>query len=318
MRHFILYVLLFSSIAVFGMHKDEVFINRYGNVKTLVKTGFMNYGSTIRMELLGKMAEKLCQKLAYTDTIVIEFKHDYTHTLSPFLMVEHGNPSSLYLLCHDIEEFSALQNKSHSQINGKSALCIRTIDTDISIESLLKIIEYGISNSFINNSNQQKCKSTYYLDNNQIFTLDYLGMKQDMLKEIIASKTSSTIQMILNEPIVFYNKNTLLGTFKNDTYHFENLHVKYDTKTLEYLVPTQRGLFIFSNKNDFIYLNEIINTTQQQEAQIPGNYAFLTYSMDPLNPKTLLGDNNILLYRYNIRKRIVFSESENKIIKVRE
>ena len=88
----ITYILLFLITTLsYGFHKEHVEFNIYGNVKVLGRSGFHNYNEFNKFKIIGILSEKLCQKLNYKDTIVLEFEHNYSNYKRNLIIVENGN-----------------------------------------------------------------------------------------------------------------------------------------------------------------------------------------------------------------------------------
>lgn len=313
----IIIFILLSTIS-FAKHKDQYFSNKYGNVKTFVKTGFYNYASTTRVEILGKLAQNLCLKLSYKDTILIEFRHDCTNFYDKMTIVEHGNPEVESLICHNIEKIGEEQKKSYSQIIGNSAICIRQIDTDFDIIKTLKIIEYCILNKFENSKINLHCKSSRHFDNGEMTDIQYLGMPNKMINKIIDSKESKILMEMLNESITFYSNFDVKGFYQDGLYFFETEKLKFTAKTLSYIVNLRKGVLVFADNDSFIYLNRNLTQIKTHHSSIGGDYAYITNTLDPYNSYKLIEDNNIMLYKFNIRERIIFSEAKNEVVEIRK
>jgi hypothetical protein len=318
MKKISIIILFFFSIKSLAIHKDLYFSEKYGNVKTSIKTSFHNYGSTSRVEIIGKLAQKLCQKLTYRDTILVEFRHDTTNFYDKMIMVENGNSETNFLICNNIENIQSQQEKSHAQNIGNKAICIRLIDTDIDIIKTLKIIEYCILNKFINEKINLNCKSTFHFDNGETIDIQYLGMPNEMINKITNSDNSIILEHILEEGVTFGNDTNIKITYKNKNYHFETKNLEYETKTLSYLIFFKNSLIIFPNNDSFVYLNQKHTEIKTHYSSIPGSYSYLTNTLDIYGSYKLIENNNIMLFKYNSRKRIIFSMDNNEIVEIRE
>lgn len=297
------------------MHKDLYYANKYGNIKTFIRTGFDHYGSTVKLEILAKYAEKLSQRLSFNDTIVIEFSHDYTNHFSNITVVEHGNPDTGFLLGTNLEEIESKQKKSHSEINGKSVICIRQFSNDLDIIETLKIIEYCILNNFENEQNEMICKSKWYHENKELINVKYTGIHNKKIEEIISFKTSGLLSDILNERVYFVDKTNLKGFYESGNYNFNTNNVSYKIKNLVYLNEGENGLFIFDSTKSFVYINNEIKKIKHFKIKSTGNYPYYTSGYNRLNRSEKLKDDQVYLYRAFSNDWIIFSIEKNKIIK---
>ncbi|MGH2667190.1 hypothetical protein [Flavobacterium sp.] len=305
------------TLSSYSAHKDKFIAATFGNVKTLTKTGFYGYGLTEKVKITGLLAQKLCLKLSYKDTIVIEFCHDYTSFYDKMIMVENGNSASNFLIGYGVEDIESEQKKSHSEIKGKTAVCIRIIDAEIAIKKIIKLIEYCILNRFENNTINLHCKSSLYFETKEMVDITYLGMPDELINKALNSNDSPIINDVLNEKVSFFNLDGIDGYYQNGNYRFTTGKITYEIKDLLYLVLLDYGVCVFETNDSFVYLSENIEQIKKHKAKIKGNSTYITSRFSLLEKnRTLLENENVMLYKYTSRNGIIFSEKKNEIIRV--
>ena len=318
MRKIIIPIVFFLySLCSYSTHKDQFFADQFGNVKTLTRTGFYGYGITEKVRIAGQLVEKLCLKLSYRDTIVIEFSHDYANFYNKIIIVENGNPESTYLINNDIELIEYEQIKSHQKIKAKRAICIRILDSEFDIAKVLKIAEHCILNKFDNKTIKLHCKSSHYFATNEMIHINYLGMPNELITKIIETDNSEILKEVNNESVIFFTHDGVNGTYQNGTYHFTNSKINYQTNDLMYLTILNYGICVFETNKSFVYLTKNSEEIKKFEADIAGNYSYITSHLTLLEGNiNRLQNNNIMLYKFNQNKGIIFSEEKNEIVRI--
>ena len=133
-KSIIIVLLFFSSINAFA-HKDKLVSETYGNVKTVIMTGF-NYLDIDKIKIIGQLTKELSNRLKYRDTILIEYIHDYTNKYSDDLYLLEYNNSNYKLL-----EDSSIKSNYTIKSNGKG-LSVRMYADNINIVDVLKLVEF--------------------------------------------------------------------------------------------------------------------------------------------------------------------------------
>lgn len=318
-KHLIYIILFLNTLCAYSLHKDEWFVDKYGNVKTLTHTGFYGYGVTEKVRIAGKLAENLSKRLSYKDTIVIDFRHDYTEKYDKILIVENGNSSTDHLINSNIESIEKYQLESHSKIVGKTAICIRLLDTEFDIIKVLKILEYCILNKFQNEKIEISSKEPYFYPDEKIVKVRCLGLNNNLINQILTSKDSDLLLSILNEKTELVSYNGMSVYYKNRIFYFDNGKTTYKARDLLYLVgDIIDGFFIFPTNNSFVYFNKDNVKTVTHHAGLIGYYPYTTTCLNKFESNVkLLEDKNVFIYKFfNENNRILFSKERNEIIKV--
>lgn len=305
------------SINIYGFHKDKYYQKNFGNIKTFVKTAWENYGSTIDVELIGKLAQELSERLSYKDTIILEFRHDYTTQFPPLTIVENGNPNKIYLINEDLQYIKKWQKESYKFKNGKSAICIRQLNSEFDIWNTLKLIEYCITNEF--DSNLRKSKYDYPYDDfdSKIDEISYFGMETELIRTITQSENSALLAELKEEKIEFYSDKNINGYYQNGLYCFDSSKLKFKTETLSYLTNLDKGVCIFNSIDTFVYLSDTVQNQKVHKLDSEGIYPFYSYGFNIIEHKQL--DSGIFIRRAGRgMKGFVFSEENNEIIEVIE
>ncbi|WP_157514726.1 hypothetical protein [Mangrovimonas sp. TPBH4] len=303
---------LLFSMNSYGFHKDQVYQKNFGNVKTYLRTPWNNYGSTVDVEIIGKLAQELAERLSYKDTIVLEFCHAPSFHLSPLTIVENGNPNQVYLINMDLHSIKQTQQKSYKTKNGKSAICIRQLNGEFDIWNTLKLLEYCIEHKFKSNLTQSK----YDYPMNDLETkfdkIEFYGMSPLLIKTIFQKEKSNLLKELSKQNIEFLNVFKIKGYYYNEMYCFLSDKLKYNTKTLSYLIELKNGVCIFHTTNSFTYLS---NSIQAQKSHMLDSEGYIPFYFFDYNlPDYKKGKSEILLTRPRSSKVFVFSEDKNEVI----
>ena len=129
----IILTLLLIPITV-SAHKDFWVSKKYGNVTSRIETGY-GYEEIKKIQIIGKLAEKLALKLDYTEPILLDFDHKYT-----------GNSNSTYYLGVDDQEITYNHGTNEQKILIKKKIVIYQTGSSFNIINTLKMLEYSIKN----------------------------------------------------------------------------------------------------------------------------------------------------------------------------
>ena len=305
-------VLMMISLGSYGFHKDKMFRYTYGNVKVLVKTGWHNYGSTIDAQIIGKLTEKLAANLKYRDTIMLEFRHNYLGYYPDLIVVENGNSSQEYLLNLGVTAIKRNQEKSYKRIENRSSLCVRQMGKTYHILNTLKLIEYGLKHRIV--ASEHTFQYDLPFDNiDELETYSYLGMSPKMIQKISSKAPSELITTLVNTKTKFLDKFGVLGYYQNGGYYFETEQYQFKTPNLRFLVPLKRGVCVFTNKKDFIYLAEKIKKLSAHQFDSRSTYPIhADFHYDYLSHKKL--NEGVFMMQPQGKYGIIFSEDTNEII----
>lgn len=291
-------------------HKDRVYRNTYGNVKTMIRTGF-TFSEIQKVQIIGRLTEELLGKLQYKDTVLLEFRHDYTNRYSDFKLVELGNTQIDYLLNHG--NFSIkTQRWSHRKTTVKG-ICVRQIGKEFDILSTLKLVEYSVLNK-----KKFKNEKIFFLDegfneNGEIYKNRYkfLGLNLSKVSEVLFTKQSSLLKSILDTEVQFIDKLNIKGLWRNFTYTFTNGKLEFNSNQLFCVLELKKGLIIFETCSKFKYLSENITKIEAKiiESSCCNKPYFLSFNKDKL-VKTLR-----IIQPFCSGNGFLFSESKNKILK---
>lgn len=316
MRKIVIQLLIFFySIHSYSVHKPQVFVNKYGNVKTLTQTGFYGYGSTEKVRIAGKLAQILSERLSFKDTIVIEFRNDDTHVYPKTIIVENGNSSADYLISGGLEYIKEKQEKSYLLEYGQNAICIRRVDIDFNIEETLKLIEYCIFNKLRIELNLLKYNDPNWLPEVKPIDIEYYGLKKEFINKILKEPNSTLLNETLMNEVQFFNFESVNGFYANGIFTFKASELNYETKGLLFLLILNKGVCIFPSNDYFVYLSDKTTEIKMNKIFIEGYYPYLKNTLNIFQDMKRLEDGNLMLYKFNSGKGFVFSEEKNEIIK---
>lgn len=314
-KPFLLILVFVFSVYSYGFHTDKVFYKNFGNVKALVQTAWDNYGATIDVEIAAKLANELSKKLGYKDTIVLEFRHDYTMSYPKIKIVENGNSENVYLMNRDLRELYKNQQKYNQKAKSNS-ICIRQMDKQFDIWGTLKLIEYCIKNKVKEELVSIKFKDPFP---NKFFYLEtsFYSLSPELINEIEKSEKSETLRQLTKKEIDFINLKGIKGTYTNEQYNFKSINKSYKTNTLMYLLELEKGVCVFDTTNSFVYLNDS-HKVKKHLLNSKGHYPFYADKVDRMRAFKKI-ENGILLYRLrDINVSYIFSEEKNEILDVIE
>nr|WP_321236324.1 hypothetical protein [uncultured Psychroserpens sp.] len=308
---FIIFTIAFS-FNLFGFHKNHVVQKNYGNVKTFVLTPFKNYGSTINVEIIGQLAQELSSRLKYKDTIILEFKHDYSNSYPNITIVEKSNPSSLFLLNGNLGTLKKRQRKYYRPRKEKTAICIRQMAQDFNIWDTLKLLEFSINNTFKNELNTVHSTKFFEYTRDGSFEIEFFGMGPELINSVKTTSTSSQLKALLQEKIEFFNSLNIKGVFYNNQYCFNSNTLDYKTDFIKYLTPLEKGICIFNSDTSFIYLNDKIENITPHKIDAKDHYSFYADKFNYFKKEKV--KKGIMLYKAASSYWVIFSEEKNEII----
>ncbi len=306
------------TICSFGIHKDQYIYNKFGNVKTLVKTSYLNYGETKNVEIFGKLAQILSERLKHKDTITIEFQHDTSNDYPQLLIVENGDVRLDRLIIGSGEEIKERQEDIYAGRNFRAGICIRVSDSRFDINKLLKILEYCIINKINNTLNKLYFKPTHFDNEPMPETKEilYYGLTNSQIQNILNVSNSEIFNEVSILKVVFTNmESSVKGVYENGLYTFYYKKIVFEINKLVYLIEKNEYAFIFDSKDSFVCLGQGIDKIKHINIKSNGSGPFYTGKFNHLDTSSPITDGNILLYRNFSREWSIFSFEKNKIIR---
>ena len=295
------------------MHKDILVQENYGNVKTIIKTGFYNYGQTKNIEIFGKLTQELSAKLNYNDTISIEFLHDYTLHSYPKLLIVENDATKTYRM-FDIQNIKEKQEHNSSKNNIKYGISIMVSDAEFDIKKHLKIVEFCILNRIDKSLNKILFKPLY--EDEPELEILYYGLTNDQIKKILNKPDSDILFKIFNTPVNFTEiESQVKGVFENGYYIFKANNLSYKIEKLVYLIEGKKSCFIFDSRDSFVYLDNKVKKIKHFKIKSTGNYSFYVSGFNQRYPSKKLEDDQVYMYRPFSEDWIIFSLDKNEIIK---
>lgn len=305
-----------------AFHKNKIYQEKYGNVVTFVRIPFENYAVTEKIKIIGQLAEQLSNKLAYKDTILIEFHHLGSTPLRPknLWIVEKNYCKDLVLFNHiDYSNYapqdSVVTNQRKSHIPNYKGISIRHIGLDVSIEKILRYIEFSILHEEQNSINSYYY-TVHWFDPEKIYEGHYIGLSKQQLLTIEKSPLSKVLKKLLQKKTDIINDKGVDFYFKNNNFYFKNSHTKMKSDEFTFIVPGKKGYLFFTTANSFIYLNKRtpkikLHTLSNVDPEW-NYYAFITY---PFNFATHNKTKNLFVYKLRIQgSSFLFSEETNDLL----
>lgn len=310
----ITYILLFLITTLsYGFHKEHVEFNIYGNVKVLGRSGFHNYNEFNKFKIIGILSEKLCQKLNYNDTIVLEFEHNYSNYKRNLMIVENGNSEYISKL-YRIEKIDSLYTTLNN--NKNTGLCIRQIAQKFDIVEVLKLLEYVI----INHKNLIFEKHKVKLRNFEMKTtkiIEYFSINKKLIKSIIKnSKTSELVKEIISSDVLFFDFENIKGKWNNEEFIITNEFSSIKYKDIFCITELNDGILIFENNKNFIYFTNTDKQFQKFHIKTKLNYSYYYSHFIFQENNKRVNDGELFIYQpFNNENGFIFSEKEKTIIK---
>lgn len=305
----LLIFLIFSNY--YTGHSTKTKIKNYGNVKTLYISEF-NFGEKtvsaeeLKMEILGRLSKQIADKLGFKDTVMLERK-TYLYPDKTSLFILEKNDTNYKLLKLD---------EGYKKMQGGSGVAIRIQSQKVSVEDVLKMVEYAIKNR--KKLHGKLIKTDYWLSETD--KIQILANSQEFISEITKVK-SNLVDEIINEQIPLSDNPTMKIFWKNNEFVFgmnlDKLKSGNDYADLmksqfrfcdfEYYINSQDSYFflIFHNAKTFSYFdgNED-NTTQKITIEKKSWYPF-RLGKEKIGTKIILYDTPEYFYVYNINKKLL-------------
>lgn len=189
----------------------------------------------------------------------------------------------------------------------------------MNILNTLKLIEYCVLNCENLNLEVIKFYKKQYLSNNEndfrykSIKIKLIGLPHSLINKILVDKPSNLINKLINNKVVFFNQNNVKGFWKNNNFNFSNGKTQFNCDSFFCLVKLKKGLMIFKNSSNFIYMGDHIKALiphkiDKNSCSVP--YYYSTYHYN----KKL--NNTIKIQSVFGCKNFIFSEEQNKIIEM--
>lgn len=214
MKSIFSFVLLVFFSNLFAFHKDKVKIKTFGNVKTLYISEF-NFGEKIvsseefKMEVLGELSRQLAERMGFKDTVMLERKTYLYPNKKPVFIIEKNEVNYKFLKL--AENFSDLK--------GGTGVAVRILSEKVSVEDVLKMVEFAIRNK--NKLNKYLMKTDYYFDEDHKIQIP---MNSEQFISGIVSKNSVLVNSLLqSEFLLFKNEEQIISWSQNEFIFKRNL-----------------------------------------------------------------------------------------------
>ena len=285
-------------------HKDKVIGKTYGNVKIYMKTGF-DYSDIDKIQIVGKLSEKLSERLHYKDTIFIEYIQDYTNIYGDDLYMLEFNNSNYKIIGGIKSEYTIKSNNS--------GLSVRIYADRINIVEILKLVEFTITNKEKTNSYLTKKEIGFNRYKEQ--PLNSIATDDKIIDKIYSSE-SELIKELINERILV-NEQDNYGIeiyWMNDKFIFEYNHIHSDKQEFVFELKDYfyhkylnvNDILIFVNKNSFYYLDGTNDEKKELVKMDNTSYA----------PLIIMNfGNKVLFHPFRNRNQLsIFLKDKNKVI----
>lgn len=298
---------MFSEILT--AHKPKVKVANFGNVKTFYISEF-NFGSKtvsseeLKMEIFGKISQRIAEKYGYNDTILIERMTMPYYNTKDFFIIENENSA---------HKLPWLNNGFVAKSN-KRGLAIRIISSKMEVKTVLKCVEYAILN-------QKKLNKHLITVNFQYNLNDKIPLEvssDDFINEII-TKPSELVEEMMNTEI-FLVKDQQTIQWKNDEFVFgvnteglkdDNLYkALYSSHRIHdflyYIESYYSDYFlIFKDTKTFTFFNGLLENTVENlkvETQSWGPFQLIK---EKIGSRIIFYDTLDYFYLYNINKKLL-------------
>jgi len=285
-------------------HKDKVIGKTYGNVKIYMKTGF-DYSDIDKIQIVGKLSEKLSERLHYKDTIFIEYIQDYTNIYDDDLYMLEFNNSNYKIIGGIKSEYTIKSNNS--------GLSVRIYADRINIVEILKLVEFTITNKEKTNSYLTKKEIGFNRYEEQ--PLNSIATDNKIIDKIYSSE-SELIKELINERILV-NEQDNYGIeiyWMNDKFIFEYNHIHSDKQEFVFELKDYfyhkylnvNDILIFVDKNSFYYLDGTNDEKKELVKMDNTSYA----------PLIIMNfGNKVLFHPFRNRNQLsIFLKDKNKVI----
>lgn len=304
-------LLLFITFNCYA-HKDKVLGEIYGNVKVYLRTGFEN-SEFDKIKIIGKLSEKISQRLRYKDTIFIEYVQDYTDQYSDDLYIlEYGN--SNYKI------FSGIKSEYKIESNNKG-LSVRIYADRINIVDILRLVEFTISNKKNTNKYLDEKSIGYNVHEDKVLLEPLITIStDDKLIEKILSSESQIINDVISKKVLISGQE-LYGMelyWKDDKFIFAYNHIQSKKREIVFEIKdffhhniiNSNDAIIFTSKFEFYYLDGTkVNERRKLDLDIPiyvpiivksyGNKLLLANSWNPSSINIYLIDKNKVISTFD-------------------
>lgn len=307
---FVFFILITNTL--FALHKDFISYKTYGNVKVFINSSYEEYFEVKKVEIIGKLAEKLSNSLNYKDTIVLEFKHNFSHRLPNYRIVDKGNTDNFYILKH-LENVKKRQLDSTYQHN--KGICIREVGKEFNIKETIKILEFLILNQtdLIFSLNKKKGLS---IGDDLMLDYDYFGLNEKSIKKILSRKDSEKLLEVLKNKVEILDYLDIIVSWENNVLSIKNQNISLSLNSIFCLTKLNNGLIIFTTSKDFFYVNNQIDKVIHHKFKTNFNQPYL-FAKKPFQTKIELKENEgILFHPFFNYGAFIFSEKENKIVEI--
>jgi hypothetical protein len=304
--------LILTTSSLLAFHKDFIRYKTHGNVKVFVHSSYEEFFEINKVEIIGKLAEKLSNSLNYKDTIILEFKHNFSNRLPNYRIVDTGNTDNFYILKY-LENVKKRQLDSNYQNN--KGICIREVGKEFNIKETIKILEYLILN-------QSKLKFTFNkqdgfsIGDDLILNYDYYGLNKRNIRNILQRKDSEILLETLKTKIEISDYLDVKVNWENNIFNITNSQYSLSINTVFCITKLDKGLIIFTTNKDFFYVNKNTNKTTPYKFKTNFYQPFL-FAKKPFQINIALKESEGIVFHpfFNLGA-FVFSEKENKIIEI--
>ncbi|EWH09144.1 hypothetical protein KLA_17374 [Cellulophaga geojensis KL-A] len=245
-----LFLIVISSTQNSFAHQDFWITKEFGNVKTRIKTGYF-YEEIQKIEIIGELAKILCEKLNYTEPILLDFNHFYVGQCEPdyFISFDKG-----------IIKYDYGKIEKGIKLLSKNGIVIRQVSNEFDPSTSLALLEYAILNLKTIKSNQKEIEYDENYCQWIINTFDTIK-----IKEAVKNRLSHSVKEVLANKIYRPESDFKFGY----TYYWQDgkfTVIELDVNGKETIVSEFEKLydfkrvgncvFIFTSASDFYTINK--------------------------------------------------------------
>lgn len=312
MKRFFLFFIFLIISNNYSAHKPKIKIENFGNIKTFYISEFNFNLKTIsseelKMQIIGKLAKEISEKLGYKDTIMIERKTFLSYNKRDFYMLENNNSNY---------KVAFLDEGVLRKSNGKG-LAIRVISAKVNVIDVLKLVEYTIKNR--QKVNKSLVSIPYFHNENE--QIEVFVNTEEFISKIV-NRNSKLVDEIIKQEVILEKETETIISWNNNEFIFkmnlekfkpDNLYQDLPKNQLKiqdfkYYInsPNYNFFLVFADMDTFMYFDGR-EENRSQKIKIDNNRSWYPFVLgkDKIGSKIILYDWNQIIFVYDINKKLL-------------
>ena len=161
------------------------------------------------MEVLGELSRQLAERMGFKDTVMLERKTYLYPNKKPVFIIEKNEVNYKFLKLAE----------NFTELKGGTGVAVRILSEKVSVEDVLKMVEFAIRNK--NKLNKYLVKTDYYFDEDHKIQIP---MNSEQFISGIVSKNSVLVNSLLqSEFLLFKNEEQIISWSQNEFIFKRNL-----------------------------------------------------------------------------------------------